>query len=164
MIATSWGPGNTWYFVKDSSPVSQSLLDFFILCPQFYHQNPNWLICCLLYLTNIWGYFDSSPGDIWLPDSRLPENPLSCWIHLLIWDPPLGVLLETCLACVGKLCPVFLTRGRCRVAEDNGKCASGFVPGGPFSWTAHCTMAVGDMHSLAFIFQELNNLCMTGFH
>ena len=121
------------------------------------YQNPNWFICCLLCVTNIWAHFGSSPGAIWLPDSRLPENPLSCWIHLLIWDPPLGVLLETCLARVGKLRPVFLARGRCRVAEDNSKCVSGFILGGPFfSWTSRYRMAVRRCahgkfhHSLAF--------------
>lgn len=166
MIATLWRPAITWYFVRDSSPLSQSLLNFFTLRPQFYHQSPNWFICYLLCLINIWGPFGSSPGDIWLPDPALPENPLSCWIHLLIWDSSLGVLLETCLACVGKLCPVFPARGRCRVAEDYGKCVSD----GPFSWTSHYRMAMGRCahgkfpHSRAFIYQELNNLCIVGFH
>lgn len=109
------------------------LLDFFTLCSQFHHQNPNLFICCLLCLTDIWVPFGSAPGDIRLPDSRLPESPLPRWIHLLIWDPPLGVLLETCLACMGKLCPMFLARSRRSVAEDNSKCVLSFVPGGPFS-------------------------------
>lgn len=119
-------PEIIWYFVRDPSPPSQSLLNFFNLYPQFYHPNSSWFKCYLLCLTSICGHFGSSPGDIWLPDSRLPENSLSCWIHLLLWDPPFGVLLETRLARVGKLCAVFLARGRRRVAEDNSKCVPGF--------------------------------------
>lgn len=136
-IATSWRPVITSY--TSSGILLQSLhpspclpfilLDFFILCSQFHHQNPNLFICCLLCLTNIWVPFGSAPGDIWLPDRWLPENSLPCWIHLLIWDPPFGILLETCLVCMGKLCPMFLARSRHRVAEDNSKCVLGFVPG-----------------------------------
>ena len=121
------------------------LFNFFTFRSQFYHQNPNLFICCLLCLTDIWGHFGSLSGDIWLSDSLLPENPLPCWIYLLIWGPPLGVLLETCLARVGKLHPMFLARSGCCVAEDNSKCIL-IVPGGAFSWTSCYGMAVGDVH------------------
>ncbi|VTJ91982.1 Hypothetical predicted protein, partial [Marmota monax] len=57
--------------------------------------------------------------NIWLSDSKLQESPLPGWIHRLIWNPPLGVLLETGLACLGKLCPVFLARSRHCATEDN---------------------------------------------
>lgn len=157
------------------------LLNFFIFCPQFHHQNPNLFICCLLCLTNIWGHFGFALGDIWLPDSQLPKNPLPCWIHLLTWDPPLGVLLETRLACVGELHPVFLARSRCRVAEDNSKCLLGFIPGRRFFWTSCHGMVVGTCAQSRWqeeapasgsitalplhihIYQEFNNLCMMGF-
>lgn len=143
-------------FVRGLSPLSQALtpffcsplnlFSFFTLCislHQFRQQNSNLFICCLLCLTNIWIHFGFAPGDIWLPDSELPGNPLPCWIHLLLWDPSLGVLLETCLARVGKLHPMLLARGRCRVAEDNGECVPDSLPGSPFSWTSWYGMAVG---------------------
>ncbi|XP_063478053.1 probable cation-transporting ATPase 13A4 isoform X2 [Symphalangus syndactylus] len=60
-------------------------------------------------------------GDIWLSDSRLPEKSLPCRIHLLVWNPPLGVLLETSVARMGTLCPMFLARSRHCVAEDNNE-------------------------------------------
>lgn len=120
--------------------------NLFTFSSQFYHQSPNLFICCLSCLTDNRGHFGSVSGDIWLPDSPLPENSLPCWIYLLIWDPPLGVLLETCLACVGKLHPVFLARSGCCVAEDNSKYVLDFVPGGIFSWTSLYGMAVGDVH------------------
>lgn len=168
------------HFLNRSLCPPLTFLSFFTLCPshQFHHQNSNLFICCLLCLINVWGHFGSVPGDIWLPDSELPENPLPCWIYLLLWDPPLGVLLETCLARVGKLHPVFLARSRRRVAEDNSKCVPGSVPGGPFpghlvmgwlwgdehkaggSWVSSLRLH----HSLTFTYQEFNNLCMIGFH
>lgn len=118
----------------------------FLLHPQFHHQNPNLFICCLLCLKNIWGHFGFALGDIWLPDSQLQENPLPCWIRLLIWDPSLGVLLETRLACVGKLHPVFLAGSRCRAAEDNSKCALGFVLGALSSEHRVVGWLWGDVH------------------
>jgi hypothetical protein len=87
-------------------------------------------IYCLL--TDIWSHFDSVSGNIWLSESSLPESPLPCWIHLLIWNPFLGVLLETGLARMGKLCPMFLARSRCCITENNSKCVPSFAAGGFF--------------------------------
>lgn len=125
------------YTVEDSFSLSQHLslssphpVQLLLFVPSFTTKIPS--CCCLLCLPSNWSHFGSAPGDIWIPDSQLPENSLPCWIYLLIWDPPLGVLLETCLARVGKLHPMFFARSRRCVAEDNSKCVLGFVRSGPF--------------------------------
>lgn len=82
-------------------------------------------------LTEIEDHFGFVLGDIWLPDSRLPENPLPCWVHLLLWDSPLDTVLETFLACVGQLHPMFLTRSGHCIAEDNSKSTLSLGPGSP---------------------------------
>lgn len=110
MSETSWSGIQVHFFYLPSphlSPVSIS------------SQNVMFYYLCWLTLRII--FFGSFSGNIWLSDSRLSEGSLSHWIHLFSWNAPIGILLETSLACMGKLCPMFPARSRHCVAEDNSK-------------------------------------------